>query len=811
MRCTRPCRALHTAAADPACRSGPWPRGGRGWGDGSRCVDEAPDVMGPRSPGRPTGHLRVAMIGKGWFPEELGGLDRYFANLFRALCQLPTSSPRAVVVGPAPDAPVAVTVTSRHDASLVRRLVAVYRGSRALEVDVVDAHFALYALVPLWSARLRSVPLLVHFQGPWADEGGHGAVRRALKRRLERAVYRRATCCVTLTHAFKRVLVERYGVAPWTIVVVPPGVDHEQFSPGDRATARMNLGIADTVFVACCVRRLVPRMGIDHLIEAWGSVNEQLDDAVLLIGGDGPLRQALEDKAVASGVGESVRFLGRISDADLVELYRAADVNVVPTIAHEGFGLVVLEAAACGVPSVVTNVGGLPEAVGGLDSSLVVASASPEALADRLVDQLPSRRDTLAFSKRYGWPEVAQRNLDLLHQVAGAPAPQRKMRVVYLDHVAQLSGGEIALLRLLPHLTDVEAHVILAEDGPFADSLAAAGISVEVLPMSERARDTRKENVRPGRLSIGAIFGSIYYALRIARRLRQLKPDLVHTNSLKAGFYGAVAAKLARVPMIWHARDRIAADYLPAPAVRLARAFISRFASAVLANSQATLETLGEPRRAAVVYSVIPEVLPPWEAERVRKSRQTLTFGIVGRLAPWKGQHVFLAAFARAFPDGDERAVVIGAAMFGEDEQRYAASLAEQARALGVSERVEFRGFQSDVPRELGSIDVLIHASTTPEPFGQVIVEGMAAGLAVVAAAAGGPLELIGDGVDGLLYPPGDVDILADILARLAADPALRERLGRAARKRADDFRPGVVAERVQALYAQALKDSKSG
>jgi glycosyltransferase involved in cell wall biosynthesis len=680
-----------------------------------------------------------------------------------------------------------------------------------LDVDVVDAHFALYALLPLRLTPLRKVPLLVHFHGPWADEGGSGGLRRAFKRRVERAVYRRATHCVTLTHAFKRVLVERYGVAPWKILVQPPGVEREEFAPGDRVAARANLGIAETAFVACCVRRLVPRMGIDHLIEAWGAVTERLDGPVLLIAGDGPLKLELEQKAMTSGVAGSVRFMGRVSDADLVELYRAADVNVVPTIAHEGFGLVVLEAAACGIPSVVTNVGGLPEAVRDLDPSLVVASASAQALADRLVAPLPSAQDTLAFSERFSWPEVARRNFELLHTVTGLQSPQRKMRVVYLDHVAKMSGGEIALLRLLPHLTDVEAHVILAEDGPFADSLSAEGISVEVMPMPERARGTRRERVRPGRVSVGAILGSIVYTLRIARRLRQLNPDLVHTNSLKAGFYGGIAAKLAGVPVIWHARDRIAADYLPEPAVRLTRAFIRRFASAVLANSQATLGTLGEPSRATVVYSVIPEVIQDWGTWDARKSRRTLTFGIVGRLAPWKGQHVFLEAFARAFPEGKQRAVVIGAAMFGESEQKYAADLAEQARALGISERVEFRGFRSDISRELKSIDVLVHASTTPEPFGQVIVEGMAAGVAVVATAAGGPLELITDGLDGLLYPLGAVDGLADILARLDADPELRERLRRAAQKRAEDFRPGPVAARVQALYAQTLRDANCG
>ena len=131
-----------------------------------------------------------------------------------------------------------------------------------------------------------------------------------------------------------------------------------------------------------------------------------------------------------------------------------------------------------------------------------------------------------------------------------------------------------------------------------------------------------------------------------------------------------------------------------------------------------------------------------------------LRVGILGRLDPWKGQHVFLDAFAAAFGDGGAEAVIVGTKLFGDDG--YLEELERQVKALGLEGRVEFRGFRDRVDDELRSLDVLVHASTIPEPFGQVVVEGMAAGLAVVAADAGGPAEVITHGVDGLLYPPGD-------------------------------------------------------
>ena len=112
-------------------------------------------------------------------------------------------------------------------------------------------------------------------------------------------------------------------------------------------------------------------------------------------------------------------------------------------------------------------------------------------------------------------------------------------------------------------------------------------------------------------------------------------------------------------------------------------------------------------------------------------------FGMLGRIAPWKGQDLFLRAFAEAFPGGTERAVIVGTAMFGEED--YERELPALAAELGLDVRVEFRGFREDIWRELAALDVLVHASLTPEPFGQVVLEGMAAGLPVLAPDEGAP------------------------------------------------------------------------
>src|SRR5579872_2689720 len=182
----------------------------------------------------------------------------------------------------------------------------------------------------------------------------------------------------------------------------------------------------------------------------------------------------------------------------------------------------------------------------------------------------------------------------------------RRLRVVFLDHVARMSGGEIALLRLLPALRAyVDPLVILGEDGPLVGRLEQAGIATEILPLPERLRDVRKDTVRPTGVDRNALAQLPRYIRQLAERIRELEADIVHTNSLKAALYGGMAARKARVPVVWHVRDRIASDYLPLPAVFLVRGASLMLPNAIVANSRSTLETL--PRRAQnhVLYNPI--------------------------------------------------------------------------------------------------------------------------------------------------------------------------------------------------------------
>jgi glycosyltransferase involved in cell wall biosynthesis len=389
--------------------------------------------------------------------------------------------------------------------------------------------------------------------------------------------------------------------------------------------------------------------------------------------------------------------------------------------------------------------------------------------------------------------------------------PSPPIRVLYLDHTGKLSGGELALARLLGALdrARVVPLVVLAEDGPLRELLSQQGIETHVLPLDAKVRQVRKDALgaagwlRQAR-SLTAFWG---YARRLAGFARQQRVDLLYSNSLKSDFYGALAARFAHLPIIWHVRDRIEESYLPAAAVRLVRFLARHLPICVVANSASTLETLRLHRsnRTAVIASGLTRE----HIERCRAQHRTNPapqIGIVGRIAPWKGQDVFLEAAALLVRQGfPARFRIAGSAMFGE-EQAFERQLRELTTSLGIEDRVEFLGF-SDVPAVLSSLDILAHASRIPEPFGQVIIEGMAAGLPVVASDGGGAREIIENGKTGLLVPMGDARALAHALAQLLTTPELARGLAAAGRLHVlQHFTVEQSARRSEALYRSLIR-----
>lgn len=368
--------------------------------------------------------MKILELGMHFDPAG-GGADRYFAGLLGGLRAIGADY-TAAAFGEAPSGGQSLGPTGMG--LLVRsKALRAFAAGAFRQHQVIASHFALYAFPVLGS--LKKTPHVVHFHGPWADESAaekQNPLVVAAKRFVETSVYGTAARLITLSPAFRDILVERYGIPSGKIRVVPGGVDIEQFQPSpDRVAARQRLGWPTDRKIVFCVRRLVKRMGLENLLEAFAEASKSHPDALLVIGGRGPLAEELRSRAASLGLGERIHLAGFIADADLPHAYSAADFSIVPSVALEGFGLITVESLACGTPVLVTPSGGLPETVRGLDPSLILRDSSVGALVEGLqrglVDTpaLPSRERCRAYAVgTFAWPVVAKSVLQVYEEVA---------------------------------------------------------------------------------------------------------------------------------------------------------------------------------------------------------------------------------------------------------------------------------------------------------------------------------------------------------------------------------------------------------
>lgn len=397
------------------------------------------------------------------------------------------------------------------------------------------------------------------------------------------------------------------------------------------------------------------------------------------------------------------------------------------------------------------------------------------------------------------------------------------MRVLFWSGEAVLGGAERSLLDLVAslraHDPRLELELLLGAAGPLGERAALEGAGVRVLPLPDGLASLGDSGARGlgATLARGvlALPSGLAYAREARRALLEHGPDLVHTNSLKTHLLAAALVG-DRVPVVWHMRD------FPGERALASRllALVAGRASACVAISEAVRADLlrvcpSLPTR--VVLNAIdlerfsPEGprldldaqagLPPAEPGAAR-------VGVVAGFGRWKGQDLFLQALAR-LPQGAPpwRGYVVGGPLYRTEGSQFSREeLVQLSRGLGLADRVGFVPFQLDAAPVLRALDVVVHPSTRPEPFGRTIAEGMATGRAVIASAAGGSLELFEDGVEALGVEPGDATQLASALAALLADPGRRDALGRSARARARvSFDRARLGPEMAAVYARVL------
>jgi glycosyltransferase involved in cell wall biosynthesis len=375
------------------------------------------------------------------------------------------------------------------------------------------------------------------------------------------------------------------------------------------------------------------------------------------------------------------------------------------------------------------------------------------------------------------------------------------VRILYLSASGELGGGERSLLDIVASLRRAQPawplHLVAAANGALLAQASALGVATDVVPFGP-ALSRVGESVGRAALALSVVRAAVpaaAYLGELRRVIQRVAPDVLHTNSLKMHVLGA-RTKPKQTALIWHLHDYVGARPLTARLLR----WHAAACAAMVANSQ----SVADDARAALGgrVPVIPihngidlqrfstagarldldalAGLPGSEGDVVR-------VGLVATFGHWKGHKTFLEAVRRLPADSRVRAYVVGGALYQTaGSQLSLDELRRYAAALGVSDRVGFTGFVNHPEEALRSLDIVVHASTAPEPFGLVIAEAMACGRAVIASDAGGAREIFTPGVDALTHPPGDAESLAARILELASDRDRRARLGRAGRETAE-------------------------
>ena len=372
------------------------------------------------------------------------------------------------------------------------------------------------------------------------------------------------------------------------------------------------------------------------------------------------------------------------------------------------------------------------------------------------------------------------------------------MRIVYLNPCGQMGGAELSLMDVLVSMRAAEPTwqfcLVLGEDGPMVDQARAAGVQVIVAPFPRalaRLGDSGKGSLPALWSCMKAIVGTVLYARKLRRTLTELEPDIVHSNGFKMHIL-ACWARPKNTPVIWHVRDYVSTRPLMKWLLHLSAGRCSAAIGNSLSVASDVQSVCGQQLETLCIYNAIDlERYSPVGEKMDLDSlaglkpppHGTVRVGLAATLAHWKGHAVFLRALARLPKDLPYRAYVIGGAIYQtENSQRTLDELRALGSELGIADKVGFTGYVTDTASAIRALDVLVHASTQPEPFGRVIAEGMASGRAVISSAAGGAAELISEGNDALAHPPGDDAVLAARIQELVLDPELRSRLARAGR-----------------------------
>lgn len=393
----------------------------------------------------------------------------------------------------------------------------------------------------------------------------------------------------------------------------------------------------------------------------------------------------------------------------------------------------------------------------------------------------------------------------------GALEMVRRHRVLYVHNCADLYGASRSLIRLVGPLDSrrFEAVVLLPGDGPLRERLEAMGIEVVIEPrlcvVERRCLSLLRVIPFLTRIPVAAI--------RMAKLIKELEVDLVHTN-VGVIVDAPLAARLAGRPHVWHIREWFQEF---GPVWPIFRGYIQALSAAIVCVSKPIAGQFSNTAPVQIINNAFHVDEFRVDRQKLRQQfrgryqlSEAFVIGCVGRIKlRRKGQEVLVEALGKLNkPAGDIKLVIVGAAH--PDNASHLQALKDLVEHLELHDSVVFTGELDDPRSAYAAMDLLVLPSAQPEPFGGVIMEAMAMKLPVIATAIGGPLEVVVDGVTGFLVAPGDAEALAEKIEFLYRERGTAAQMGHQGYLRlCEKFDLRRMVAEVEQVYTAAIRNQR--
>lgn len=359
-----------------------------------------------------------------------------------------------------------------------------------------------------------------------------------------------------------------------------------------------------------------------------------------------------------------------------------------------------------------------------------------------------------------------------------------KKKVLFTTHAAEVGGAELQMIELC-NSKEIEPCVLVMQNGLIETYLEEKAIMYQSIPLPKEITAFKRKNGFIKALKL--VIPSIKMIKQLSRYAKNF--DVIVCMSQKSFLLMSLCKPFIRKPIVWFMNDIVSTDHFSKTTIKII-VTISKFsADKIIVNSNASLEAWvdsgGKKSNSVVLYPGVSVNRHSHQKAEVKEELKELfedqkpIVGIFGRLSSWKGQDVFLQAISKI---PNVNAIIVGGAFFGEE--KFEDFLIGKVNELSLSNRIKFLGHRKDVHALMNECDIIAHCSTSPEPFGMVIVEAMMLGTPVIASCAGGAREIITKDVGILTKLKDEADLVKAIKFYLE-NPKETKNMAENAKKRA--------------------------